>query len=314
MLNRLKKVFFKDKEIGNANEFTNQYLVDKVAKAFKDVLERDSIEMQMLYDCDFLILLPPEIYSRVELQAPLIAKGMIHRFYEIIKAEKSKYKSYLPLAEAWHIQFIPKDFTDTVAGTDFGTQMDIVSSPVSIKDWNELTEDEVNKVSVNGKHSKYTKWNINEAVLGRVDMLEKGRIRLKFNPNLEVEPQKEAQKTLPVANGTLAKLLFSEGNKYLSFTMKKAELTVSRAKNDQEVSTESRLIIRTTDHGLKPDHFCIRYNPEARSFSIALYAPARINEKSVALSPVKGKEVWHPLTKESAILCGLTQIDFKALK
>lgn len=318
MINKLKKIFFKDKVISNTKEFSNQYLVDRVVNVFKEVMHRKSFDNQMMYDCSFLIFLPPEIYNDIELQTPLLSTGMIRRFYEEINKYKDKYEKYLPLANEWHIHFAPTNIEQDPAETDLETKINIMSYITDIK-WEDLTSEEVEKVSINGKNSKYSKWNINQEVLGRINIIEKGRFTLKFNPDLKIIEDTSAViggsglKEKKDTTDVLATVSFYEDSKLKTFPMKENILQVSRSTNANDKLTKDHLFIKTDDRGLKPNHFTIKFNPEARSFSIVLFAQTTVNEKSLAIS-LKGSEIWHPLTKESTILCGMTQIDFNALK
>ena len=323
MINKLKKIFFPKEEITNSSELSNQYLINKIEKAFREVMERDSFDDRLLFDCDYLVILPPEVYNRIEVNSKIIIEGIIKRFYKVIEQEKEG-KQYIPLAKEWCIQFIPRDFE---SGKKDETQepMTVISNPVPIK-WQEAKQEELQKVSINGKHSSYSNWDLNDLILSNVNMLEKGKGFVKFNPNLVIDgdyvPNQEGNQNKSQSTGNhgqiettergLAKIGFFEGGGRLSFTMKQELLVVGKGQKG-ELSKPGYLPIETTDRGLRQNHFHIKYVPAERGFYLATFAPIRVNEEALSISQSTDNPIWHPLTAKSAIICGLTQFDFEVL-
>ncbi len=312
MIEKIKKILFKKDNVSSVTEFSNQYLMDKMERVFTQILERDSYDDRLLFDCDYLIMLPTEVYNRLVVNSQIIIDGIIKRFYKVIK-EKKEGKEYIPLSKNWCIQFVAKNFS-----TDNNEEevITVISNPVPIN-WSNAKEQDLQKVSVNGKHSSYSNLNINELLFSNVNMLQKGTGTVRFNPNLEVSsiPNTTNQNTNTeeeTPTDALAVINFIENGKFLKFTMKKNELTIGKAKNG-ELATEDYLPVETDDRGLKINHFIIKYNSQERGFSIAVFAPTRVNEEPVPISRSSSNLTWKPLTQKSAILCGMTQFDFKVL-
>lgn len=311
MINKLKNILFKKEKITNSNEFTNQYLLDKIEEVFTSILKKDSYDDRLLFDCDYIVVLPPDVYKRMEVNSKIIINDIIKRFYKVIK-EKKGTKEYIPMAKEWCIQFVPRDFKNTEEANTIPL-VEVISSPVP-QNWREPKELDFQKVSINGKHSSFSNLNINELLLSNVNMLQKGKGCVKFNPNLVIEnmtshlmDNNEAEES----EQGFSCIKFHENGESFIFTMKKNILVIGKGKPN-ELSTEEYLPIQTEDRGLKPNHLHIKYNEDERGFYIAVIAPTRVNEKSISISPNTHELKWYPLAKTSAILCGRTQFDFEA--
>lgn len=311
-----------DGDVLSDTKFTNQKLVDKVEEAFIAVLKRDSVDDRLIYDCNFMIVVSSEIYDRVALHAPSLAKSIVKRFYKVLKKSMVNKSHFTPIGNYWDIQFVPKEF---LSGADFG-DIEIISQVTAKKSWVETLKSEasIGSVSINGKHSKYTKWDINPDAMQGVDIVEKGRIRILFNKKLELneesdmvnhaKPGQTAEKQSNETNENLAQIKFDENGTKMEFFMKKNILTIGRASSTNEKTTLSKLVILTQDTTLKENHFQIKYDVDSRIFYIAAYAPAIVNGEQIKVSYSIENPQWHSLKQKSNILCGLYHIQFKALK
>lgn len=302
----------------NVDGLSNQSLVNQIEKNFIQVMERESFDDRLMYDCSFLILMRPEDYYRVEVRLPQIIEGIVSRFYKIINKKKSIYTHYQPLGNYWHFHFCPQE-TDLDNKEITEGKIQIISTPTSLKqDWgetldNNLLTSSLISVSVNGKHSKYSKYDLNMDSLGSVDIIEKGRMRIKFNPELVFKKEDLNKNEEPKLNA-FAILSFEQNKTKKSYNMIHSVVNVGMAKESNEGSTSTRLNIWMPDSDLQRDHFRIKYDEATRIFYIAIFAPARVNEEKISESVDKENPVWHRLKQKSSILCDLFQISFEALK
>lgn len=306
LINRIN--IFGDKS-SDSTGLTNQSLVKQIESHFLNRLEHQSFDNQMLYDCSFLVIMAPDDYHRAKLRFPQIVKGVVTRFYKVIQKKKSKYKEYLPAGNYWYFQFIPLP-QDTQAKDGTVT---IISTATSLKqDWGEtlnqnLISSELINVSVNGQHSKYSKYDLNLETLGGVDVLEVGKMRLKFNKQLLFSDEDILKEE---AFGTLS---FEQNYTKKSYNIVSNYVEVGLAKRKEEGITTSRLNIFEPNSSLQQDHFAIRYDMGHNAFYIALFAPARVNEELLTVSKDKNNPEWHRLKQKSSILCGMFQVNFEAL-
>lgn len=331
MIEKIKNLFFGKDNDNEWGTISNQMIVEKVEKVFTEILKRDSVYERMIFDTDFLILVPPATYERVSLQAPALAKPIINKFYEVIRKQSLKYPDFTPLANYWNLQFAQKEFGSDIPKKE---QIMIISKVTAERDWSETLKSEgaAEKISINGKHSKYSNWDINDEILQKIDILERGKVRVRFNKNLVFEDEKPQQPqttptpgvTIPTAasgsksssSGTsqegLAHIKFRENDKNMNYTMRENQISIGKAA-ENEKSTLKRLVIRTNESGFEENHLQIRFDPNTRIFYIAVFAPTRVNEQSLQISPISNP-VWHTLTQNASILCGFYSIRFQALK
>lgn len=331
MIEKIKNLFFGRDNDSDMETVSNQLIVEKIEKVFTEILKRDSVYERMIFDTDFLILVPPATYERVSLQAPALAKPIINKFYEVIRKQSIKYPDFTPLANYWNLQFAQKEFSKDIPKKE---QIMIISKVTAERDWSETLKSEgaAEKVSINGKHSKYSNWDINDEILQKIDILELGKVRVRFNNNLVFEDEKPQAQTQasPIIPGTptaansskpssssasqdgLAQIKFRENDRNMNYTMRENQISIGKAAQNEK-STHKRLVIHTNDSGFEENHLQIRFDPSSRIFYIAVFAPTRVNEQSLQISPISNP-VWHTLTQNASILCGFYSIRFQALK
>lgn len=314
---------FQDREDDNGTVFSNQRIVDKVEKAFVKVLEQRSMDDQMLYDCNFMIAVPTEHYDVVSVAAPLIAKTIVKRFYKVIKSNLKKRPNYTPISSYWNFEFIPKE----IIGDLEDSGIEIISQLTTEESWSDTlsNKDSIGKISLNGKHSNYSRWNINPDILKNIDILERGKVRIPFNKDLEfvenstMPPHHKSQTSVPSQTSNppvdeLAKLYFDENGKRMEFPMRRAMIWIGRASSGDDKATYEKLFIQTQDTSLRREHFYIRYEQRENRFYIATFAPTIVNSELMQVSSSKEHLVWIPLKQHSLIECGSYKIEFKALK
>ena len=330
IIDKIKNLFFGKNNDAEWNSISNQQIVEKIEKVFTEILKRDSVYERMIFDTDFLILVPPGAYERVSLQAPALAKPIINKFYEVIRKNAVRYTDYTPLANYWNLQFAQKEFGSNVPKNE---QIIIISKVTAERDWSETLKSEgaAEKISINGKHSKYSNWDINDEILQKIDILERGKVRVRFNKNLVFEEDKTQQQKAPVTSVTtptaassgktatantqqegLAQIKFRENEKNMNYTMRENHISIGKAAANEK-STLKRLVIHTNESGFEENHLQIRFDPNTRIFYIAVFAPTRVNEQNIQISPITNP-VWHTLTQNASILCGFYSIRFQALK
>lgn len=297
---------------------SNQLLISQLEKAFVEVMNRESFDDQLMYDCSFLILMRPEDYHRSELRLPRIVEGIVRRFYKIIEKKRTRYANYQPMGNYWYFHFCPQENGPDKKEIPEG-KVHIVSTPTTLKqDWGEVLDQNLISsglisVSLNGKHSKFSKYDLNMDALGGIDILEKGKLRLKFNPEL-VFSSGDFAKDEPKETNALGVLSFEQNHTRKSYNIISDQVDVGMAAGPTELSSTARLNIFEPDGNLQREHFRIRYDKNTKIFYIALFGPARVNEERLSESVDKSNPVWHRLKQRSAILCGMFQVNFEALK
>uniref|UniRef100_UPI0039A74186 hypothetical protein n=1 Tax=Ornithobacterium rhinotracheale TaxID=28251 RepID=UPI0039A74186 len=313
----LAKIKIFNSDVINEN-LTNQELINQIADNFESVMNRESFDSHLIYDCSFLIMMRPEDYYRIEMRLPLIVEGLVNRFYKIIARKKSNYSEYKPLGNYWHFHFCPQEQGIENKEIPYG-KVEIISTPTSIKqDWGEtldsdLISSSLISVSVNGKHSKYSKFDLNFNNISNVDILEKGRMRVRFNENL-IFDKSDLNKKDDIENQTLAKLSYELKGKKWEYKMISNQIEVAQSKNENEKSTNKRLSIYCPNNGLEDKHFILKYERSSNQFKIALLAPARVNGEKLMVNSDMNNLDWTTLKQQSKILCGLIQFNFEALK
>ena len=330
LIDKIKNLIFGKNNDSDWNTISNQQIVEKIEKVFTEILKRDSVYDRMIFDTDFLILVPPATYERVSLQAPALAKPIISKFYEVIRKQTTKYKDYTPLANYWNLQFAQKEFGVNVPKNE---QIIIISKVTAERDWSETLKSEgaAEKISINGKHSKYSNWDINDEILQKIDILERGKVRVRFNNSLMFEDEKprpekatagnivaptpvaaSKSSTVNTPQEGLAQIKFREHDKNMNYIMRENLISIGKASGNEKSSLK-KLVIHNNESGFEENHLQIRFDPATRIFYIAVFAHTRVNEQSLKISPITSP-VWHTLTQNASILCGFYAIKFQALK
>ncbi len=293
-------------------KLTNQALVDQVVASFKETIERESFNRRMMYDCSYLILMKPDDYHHAELRLAGITEGILDEFYAYINEKKVQYPRYDPIGNFWDFQYCPSqkgiDNVDIEPGF-----VQVISAPTSEKSWVELSS-ELIKVSISSKHSKYSKYDLNPNTFANIDILSKGHYRVKFNKDLfatESPTTATSNSSVSPKRDKLATIQFVINKQRFSFPMREKHLKITKAV-DGLTSTATLLCINEASGSLQKEHIMIKYEENARLFYVALFADAFVNEQRLELSRVGEAPVWHPLKNESAIVCGIFQLDFKA--
>ena len=315
MFDKLKKWLLPDdEEEQDEVRLTNQALVDQVLVSFKETVGRESFNKRMMYDCSYLILMRPEDYKHAELRLAGITEGILDEFYDYIEQRKTQYPRYEPIGNYWDFQYCPSEWGVDNSEIEPGT-IQVISTPTSEKSWTELSSEHI-KVSVSSKHSKYSKYDLNPTTFANIDILSKGHFRVKFNKDLLGSPTAPKNPAVDTGNNVpadkLATIQFVLNKQRYSFPMREKQLKITKA-IDGMTSTATLLCINEPSGSLQKEHVMIRYDDAARAFYIALFADAFVNEQRLELSRVGENPVWHPLKSESSIVCGIFQLDFKAL-
>ncbi|TXH54856.1 MAG: hypothetical protein E6Q89_07445 [Bacteroidia bacterium] len=313
----IKKKLFSDEEEPSV-VLSNQELVNQVLISFKETIERESFNRRMMYDCSYLILMRPDDYKRSELRLATITDGIIDEFYEYIKTKKDQYPKCEPIGNFWDFQYCPAE--KGVDGTAIEPgQVQVISAPTTEKPWTEMSSEQI-KVSISSKHSKYSKYDLNANSFSNIDILSKGHYRVKIDRDILL-PNVASQATAPQAPQTgsfekpvsdrLATIQFVVNRQRYTFLMKEKQLKISKAMEGVN-TTPTLLCIQEPSGSLQKEHIMIKYDDVARAFSIAIFAPAFVNEQNITVSRVGELPIWHPLKSESSIVCGIFQIDFKS--
>ena len=139
-------------------------------------------------------------------------------------------------------------------------------------------------------------------------------MRILFNRDLVYNPSTDVKKLEEKKSGAIAKLCFDMNKKNNCYDMISNNVEIGLANSAAEGSTSARLNIFLQTKDLQRNHFRIKYDDNTRMFSIALFAPARVNEEKLNISTDQSNPVWHRLKQKSSITCGLFQVNFESLK
>lgn len=197
-------LFGGDKEHG---AFSNQSLVNKAVACFREGLRTSSLRKRLIYDMNFLILVPHKEYDRVADRFSPIVKEMVEGFYEVIQQERmaeppsllprlfSRGKSaetgvmrdYHPLSEYWTFRVAPNDQLE--GGDDDGIL--IIGQATAERTWGDtlVRDADIGSVTINGKRTAYNRFNFNPQMFDGIDTLERGCVRLAFSMELRLDGQ-----------------------------------------------------------------------------------------------------------------------------
>lgn len=313
-LGTLKRFFFGEEN--QSERFSNQKLADKVVECFKIRMRDCSLNDSLIYDMNFLILVPSQYFDDVCVHLPILSKSMVREFYKVIEIERVKRPSYAPLTNFWTFRVAPKDIGEL--GEEDGIV--IFGQATAEKTWGETFEQDANlgSVSINGKHSAYSRFNLNQELFSGVDALERGCLRIKFSQELKLEdhgmggniPEPKTSTSSP--SKEYAQITFNSRNGSRCYLMKQKVLSIGKARDKDDKPSAERLPIQIGDTALFPDHFCLAYNEPSRSLSLALFAPATINGVHHSDVSTPSQTEWILLRQKTDILCGTCHIEILA--
>lgn len=312
------KAIFEAIFFGEENQsegFRNQKLADKVVECFKMRMKDCSLNESLIYDMNFLILVSHKHFDDVCVHLPILAKSIVGEFYKVIETERVKRTSYAPLTNFWTFRVAPIDISE------FGEEGDIaiLSQATAEKTWGETYEQDANlgSVSINGKHSAYSRLNLNQKLFDGVDTLEKGCLRILFNYELKLEDHRINGSTLPLPSPSssskeYAQITFNSLNGSKCYLMKQKMLNIGKARDKDDKPSAERLPIQIGDIALCTEHFYLSYNEQSRSLSLALFAPATINGVNHTRVSTPSQPEWISLRQKTDILCGTCHIEILA--
>lgn len=263
---KIKNIFLG--EIVDEKKFSNQRLVDKVVECFKVRLDTCSLSDSLIYDMNFLIFVPSKYFDEVCVHLPILTRSMVKSFYQIIQTERRKRPFYIPLTNFWTFRVAPLDMSELGEG-----DITIFGQATAEKTWGETLEQDANlgSVSINGKHSSYAKFHLNSRLFQGVDALEKGCLRIKFNPALSLdEPStKNAKSQARTSNleKDLARITFTSVDGSRCYVMRQKMLRIGKAQGKDDISSQHRLSIHTEEISLVAEHFLLAYQENSRSLS-----------------------------------------------
>lgn len=309
---------------------TNTEIVDHIFEVFKRVLAHRSVDDDIFFDTVFVTLLPATVAKDVITMAAALAPTIVKRFYKELREHRAQGKSIVPVGNYWQFSFIVADPMDEMAQQQLQV-LSFITDP-SNEQLDLIKQAEMGQVSINGEHSLHT--DINVQLLRNVDVIERGKVRLRISLQLELDtsqttastsiastyaPQASVQgasiyapKPTPAASDVLAEIMFLLDGKQMVYKMRKPYLIVGRAM-EGEKATLDRLPIFTREQALLTDHFHIRYDALSRTFAVATLGAATLSEMTLPVSPSDDQLIWTPLRQSCALVYGLGHISFKAL-
>lgn len=301
----LKDIFLPNKTVKISTKVSNNMLLQELKNCFKMSLEEQSMEGQMLYDSNFLILLHPENYTEREQTFPFVVKGAINNFYKIIKDHRKKMQDtdlFIPPTDVWYIQFSPRDNFGEIE-IKKGEILMISTFATNKFNFNSSTTNI--RVTIKGRLSNvYESLNINTEAFKGVEILAHGLFSQKFDEKLNEIAE------LPKSRGSgLAELKYVIGIQEITYTMDENEIIITRNKTNT-INTPHILAIDSDN--ISDQHARIKYDAHINKFFIAAFAKTTINEVEITLSK-GGDVVWKPLDNNSSILLGWFGLKFKSL-
>lgn len=187
--------------------FSNQTLVDKAIKCFREGLQASSLKKRLIYDMNFLIFVPHQEYERVADRFSPIVKEMVEGFYEVIKEERqaeplgivsklfgrgkglptATQRDYHPLSEYWTFRVAPND----ELSEEDGDGILIIGQASAERTWGDtlVRDADIGSVTINGKRTAYNRFNFNPQMFDGIDTLERGCVRLSFSMDLRLDGQ-----------------------------------------------------------------------------------------------------------------------------
>lgn len=302
-------------EEGAAKGFSNQKLVDRVVECFKMRMKDCSLNDSLIYDMNFLMLVPPKHFDDVCVHLPILAKSMVRKFYKVIDTERVKRPLYTPLTNFWTFRVAPKDISELGEEGDIA----IFGQATAEKTWGETFEQGANlgSVSINGRPPAYFHFNLNQSLFDGVDTLEKGCLRIVFNRNLKLEDYDMSEGNTPepspsTSSKEYAQITFNSINGSRCYMMKQKMLSIGKARDKDDKPSAERLPIQIGDAALSTEHFYVAYNDQSRSLSLAFFAPATINGVPHTRVSTPSQIEWISLKQKTDILCGTCHIEILA--
>lgn len=310
-----KRFFFGEEDATEG--FSNQKLADRVVECFKMRMKDCSLNDSLIYDMNFLMLVPPKHFDDVCVHLPILARSMVREFYKVIDTERVKRPLYTPLTNFWTFRVAPKDISELGEEGDIA----IFGQATAEKTWGETFEQDANlgSVSINGRHSAYSCFNLNQSLFDGVDTLERGCLRIVFNRNLKLEDYDMSGGNTPepkpspsTSSKEYAQITFNSINGSRCYMMRQKMLSIGKARDKDDKPSTERLPIQIGDAALSTEHFYLAYNEQSRSLSLAIFAPATINGVPHTRVSTHSQIEWIPLKQKTDILCGTCHIEILA--
>lgn len=91
---------------GEPKEFSRQDLSDCIYKVFSESLRRQTTKEGLLFDTNYVVYLPSQIYDGLEASFAHTAKEVANRFHKTLQSIVPSYPNYKPHSRCWKIRFV----------------------------------------------------------------------------------------------------------------------------------------------------------------------------------------------------------------
>lgn len=104
----MKKIlnFFNNLFSGEPEEFSRQDLSDCIYKVFSDSLRKQTTKEGLLFDTNYIVYLPEQVFESLEASFAHTAREVVNRFHHTLRSVAPSYPNYKPHSRCWKIRFI----------------------------------------------------------------------------------------------------------------------------------------------------------------------------------------------------------------
>lgn len=283
---------------------TNKVLLEELTAHFKTMLKAESVGQKMLYPMSFNILMHPDDYEARRQSLPFVLPEVVAAFYAIIDNMRSEYPNYTPPANYWFFQFSACRLKEVQSNSSMPLlvrrgHLTTVATLMcfDIKNAGNVNVDTNTRVSIKLDDSNVMNdFNVNKNAIQNLDIISDGIFTYNFDPTLNRNTQRIAEKSNVAEVNGLAELSYSRGGRNYHFTMKDNLVHIS-GKNDTRNGREFFII---DEEKIANSHIQIKYQPEDKKFYAAAFGPARLNSGRMIESS-GGNVVWYDLANNSSI-------------
>lgn len=311
--------FFEKLFGGESEEFSRQDLSDCIFAVFEKSLKRQTTREGLLFDTNYIVYLPEEIYIRQQDSFAHTAREVVNRFHAVLRKIVPSYPCYKPHSRCWKFRFIK--VTEDV---DLGRNNDrlksdnvvILSSlyvekrkPASIK-----KQKEPCVMTVLTTKKKVTESREDAISLEGLTVLDKDSFEIKLDQFEKVEeaPVSDFEKSeADYVARAIIKLKsgnFTDDSEYFYMT-KKSLYIVGPAYDTQNLSSVNEIAVIEDD--TLPKDFFIEIEAQKDSKFTVCGNPEILLNESIHLCEDKPK----PIQDNSSIMIfNGTQINFSIIK
>lgn len=285
-----------------ASKVTNKVLYNELVQHFNEQIDELSVGKRLLYPMSFNILMHPDDYYSTRESLPFVLPEVVSGFYASIKEKAKSFGegvNFAPPAIYWFFQFSACQIAEKAGKEDFIKRGEIITTgSLTTFDIRKAQQGYVRQeanvhLSVKCQNSNTNKNNINMDALLGMDILSEGAYTFDFDKNLESDTSRISAAS-NLQRKKLAELRWvAEDGNYKVYDMVDNYIDIS---GSAETRTTSN-ILKVESNAVIVSHVQIKYDAQAKTFSLAAYEKTRLNSREVPLSVTGGVPQWVPLPK-----------------